>query len=363
MRTNRPIVVGFRQSAAFTLVELLVVIAIIGILIALLLPAVQAAREAARRAACYNNLKQWGLAAQNYLSAKKRFPYGVTNDLNYAGGGAETYGNTPDGKSVYEFKGDRMCWYHELWPFVEQRSLYEGLQNHIKTATNPSALNYLPGMTTAVPTALCPSENIRAKIKTVAPALTPLSSSPQNPGGQGFHGNYLACATSGFLDRTDPLGPPTQAGQYAGKLPWQIMRILDGIYFTQSKVRPKDISDGQSYTLAFSEIIIVPDVTWNDLRGRYNNAAHGNIVFSTKNPPNTSVRDTFAWCPDQYLPIGSPPCTWVDPGDGMAIAARSYHRGGVNAANTDGSVTFISDTIDARVYKAKGSRNGNETYR
>ena len=60
----------------FTLIELLVVIAIIAVLIALLLPAVQAAREAARRAQCVNNLKQLGLAAQNYHDINGAFPAG-----------------------------------------------------------------------------------------------------------------------------------------------------------------------------------------------------------------------------------------------------------------------------------------------
>ena len=62
------------RQKGFTLVELLVVIAIIGILVALLLPAIQAAREAARRTQCYNNMKQFALAAQNYHDAYKKFP-------------------------------------------------------------------------------------------------------------------------------------------------------------------------------------------------------------------------------------------------------------------------------------------------
>ena len=66
------------RSRGFTLVELLVVIAIIGILVALLLPAIQAAREAARRTQCTNKMKQLGLAALNYESARKTLPLANT---------------------------------------------------------------------------------------------------------------------------------------------------------------------------------------------------------------------------------------------------------------------------------------------
>ncbi|MCA9170360.1 MAG: DUF1559 domain-containing protein [Planctomycetales bacterium] len=113
-----------RRRVAFTLVELLVVIAIIGILVGLLVPAVQSAREAARRMQCSNNLKQLGLAFQNYESGMGTFPpaYYVDNRLN------------------------AQMWGTMILPFIEQDTISVKYDSKVPSFNEASALGYPAGM-------------------------------------------------------------------------------------------------------------------------------------------------------------------------------------------------------------------------
>ena len=106
-----------RTRHGFTLVELLVVIAIIGVLVALLLPAVQAAREAARRSQCQNNMKQLGLALQNYHSALRKFP-----NISTKSGQTYNHGRT---------------WIVDVFPYFEAGSVFANLDFNPTGAMGP----------------------------------------------------------------------------------------------------------------------------------------------------------------------------------------------------------------------------------
>jgi len=108
-RSIRPMVVDVSIHRGFTLIELLVVIAIIAVLMGLLLPAVQKVREAAARAKCQNNLRQIGLAVQNYASANDDFlpPANFSQVVN------QSTGNAAMGSAHYV-----------ILPYIEQANLF-----------------------------------------------------------------------------------------------------------------------------------------------------------------------------------------------------------------------------------------------
>ena len=134
----------------FTLVELLVVVAIIGVLVALLLPAIQSAREAARRSQCANNLRQMGLALQNYHDVYKAFPYGGTSSFVHQAG-----------TGTHPRRGTN--WRTFILPFLEQQAIFDSFvwgESFTGRAQdgNPSNGRRLSGMVFSV--YACPSSNI-----------------------------------------------------------------------------------------------------------------------------------------------------------------------------------------------------------
>ena len=295
------------------------VIAIIAILIGLLLPAVQKVRAAAARAKCQSNMRQVAIALHNYHDAHGRLPHGTYNYID-----STFYTPAP-----YNNMQDRRCWLHDILAYLEQGPLSARFEAYMKT--NPSALGF-PELDTILPTMMCPSDPTSPKLQTYWGGLgTPT---------QGFSGNYVVNASSGYFNDAGGNGSDR----------------LDGVLFAQSRIKLVDIKDGTANTAFVGELILSPDTNGHDIRGRYYNPAHSGVAFSTIYPPNTNIADTFDWC--QASPVPQAPCVWG--GANIFVLARSFHATGVNMSMADGSVRFISNSIGAATYKALGSREGGE---
>lgn len=301
--------------AGFTLVELLVVIAIIGVMVGLLLPAVQAAREAARRMSCSNNFKQLGLALHNYHDTYKVFPPGyILQDV--------TGGGTLD----YNGQGSSWGWGAALLPFMEQGALSDSL-----------AVGAIP-LTRALQD---PSPTLTIMQQPVASFRCPSDTAPAtNTGHQllGMSGNR-AVATSNYIGNNTSHkwhsgGRLTgySTGETGGWSPPGASHAPTGLFWRQSKMGMRDITDGTSNTIAFGER------SWqlNNPAGLPFNC-NAAVVFGTShNNEQLTIR--------QNLGAGSVAINM--PSSQCIYGFSSRHPGGAQFALADGSVRFISDTIN-----------------
>jgi prepilin-type N-terminal cleavage/methylation domain-containing protein len=306
-----------RLAKGFTLVELLVVIAIIGILIALLLPAVQAAREAARRSQCTNNLKQIGLAMHNYHDRSKAFPYGYIEEGDCPAPGCNQLHR-------------RTCWMQEIWPFIEQQPLYDQYMNDTQLwvmDVDPKVRDQV------IPAFICPSDGSE-------PAFG--ASGGYRSGADGFQGNYVVCWGEDVL-------------------PYGLVE-LHGIFYRRSDTNFADIVDGSSNTLMGSESIARGSKNtgggWGGAGGYWGGAPHGGFGFTTMEPPNSPLPDRVYACKTTTWPQA--PCLSTAGAADHVNFARSYHPGGAVFVLADGSVRFISETVNLATYRALGTRRGGE---
>jgi prepilin-type N-terminal cleavage/methylation domain-containing protein/prepilin-type processing-associated H-X9-DG protein len=318
-----------RCHGAFTLVELLVVIAIIAVLLGLLLPAVQKVREAANRIQCTNNLKQLALAALHHHDARGRFPNGLhtveTANAGYANG---------------------TCWEVELLPYVEQDNLknrwdYADFRNNVAGGRNATTAQVLPVL-------LCPSDLLPDPVCFVAV-------SPQYP--------QYAYA-SGFYGLSSYGG---NAGKRSFPGPKKLTR--DGIFWWDSRVGLRDVTDGASTTFLFGERSHL-DPEFDRLALAYNppfyplgKSGKWAAVFATGGG-SLPERLLSTPVPINYrVPAGTTPEEFLDPygaQNNRLCAFGSGHPGGANFALVDGSVPFVSDSIPLETLQALSTRAGGE---
>jgi prepilin-type N-terminal cleavage/methylation domain-containing protein/prepilin-type processing-associated H-X9-DG protein len=316
------------RRAAFTLIELLVVIAIIAILIGLSLPAVQKVRAAAARIQCANNLKQIGLAAQNYHGTYDSFPVGLKSQP------APGIYYTPT-----------IFWPQALMPFLELDNLYRQQDFTDGVATAAWYANNNAAQRTVIKSYQCPADN---------PGVFEGTGEP-------FSGwtrsNYVACYSA---DGTwvEPQAPQNRDG--CNNDPAQNPSVTSGkraLFNINVRKGIRDVTDGTSNTAAFSEVISGPSHT-PDLRGYW--WGYFGAQYTHMRPPNSPLNDRLwnGWCvnTNPQAPCDTTAACWTT----LIIAARSYHGGGVNVALADGSVHFVGNGISQSSWIALGSINGGE---
>lgn len=287
------------QESGFTLVEMLVSIGVIGMLMAMILPAVSSSREAARKTQCANNLRQVGLALQNYHDVFTRFPAGASS-------------------------ANQLSWHVSILPQLEQGNLYsqfnfdEGdyYSAEPNGKNNPHGLAYIPQY-------LCPASS------------HPTSQTSLDKV------NEEHAYTTHYYGIMGPRGPRAEPGQ-----PEYEQLNVPGLFASQGLLTldrsrsMKDITDGSTNTF------IVGELSWDEANC-YRTWVRGHIKY------------TMSGCKNVVSPIGLKFMSQEN--DFNDISLGSDHAGGTHVLAGDGSVHFLNDTIDIYLYKALSSINGGET--
>jgi prepilin-type N-terminal cleavage/methylation domain-containing protein/prepilin-type processing-associated H-X9-DG protein len=346
--------VRLRARAGFTLVELLVVITIISILIGLLLPAVQSAREAARRLSCSNNIKQLGLALNNFHTAFRKFPPSSVWKT-----GAKQILDTSQISTQAKSGQFYENWVITILPQLDNQNLKDQFDlTQVISSNTPNANNSDQNNQTARGTQmsamLCPSDsgaNQKAFMGSQDSQTTSL--------GDGWaRGNYAANAALGYMDYSGHSG--TSHGYDAANpaTDWT-SRYIQGVMGANVSLRIDDIHDGASNTLLVGEIRagMVPF----DCRGVWAMSGAPSALWAHgynggDNGPNSNslpAGDGILSCTNVESAVGDAsgielarrgmPCSNAN---NFQQTVRSLHPQGANVCFADGSVHFISDFIE-----------------
>jgi prepilin-type N-terminal cleavage/methylation domain-containing protein/prepilin-type processing-associated H-X9-DG protein len=301
------------RKKGFTLIELLVVIAIIAILVALLLPAVQQAREAARRSQCKSNLKQYGIALHNYH---------------------DVHGLFPPGHSSWD-NGPRIGWQVRILPFTDQTALYELIDmDRVAGYDSP----YGDGSVLRqhnVPYALCPSDGV--------PRIDGNWAQSNYSGSLGRANNPSASAACNQPQAA--WGDPNASGHGNTNNPNNTSGMFTR-FGTGLDIRK--VVDGTTNVIMVGEIL---PICHDHGEGWWSRNGSGNAHAATI----VKINDNRT-CPVPYQTADDTGTCSASNNWAYSWGFRSAHTGGAHFLMVDGSVQFLSESIDMQTYNWLGDR-------
>jgi prepilin-type N-terminal cleavage/methylation domain-containing protein/prepilin-type processing-associated H-X9-DG protein len=344
------------RRTGFTLVELLVVIAIIGILVALLLPAIQAAREAARRTSCTNNLKQIALALLNYHNAKNQFPLGAYAAV----------------KEDHPAEEDGLGWATQILPQLEEQPLYDRFKNNTVPGfqNNPWITNHPPGLKGIFKVAhdnnlrpiaggdailtmfRCPSVDLPS----IMPSGSFFGLSSADLVGTGYATAHYK-ASRGHCDRGMFWPPKEGAAEYECRYDIDGDGDIDSVpKKAYTRVRIQDVTDGTSKTICIGEAAYFARAAsypiWAGIFGD-----DGSVMFETQDAINCNIGGV------RNFPLSDEQIARLPDTNETDDCAFSWHTGGAYFAFVDGSVHFLNENMELRLFWLLGDRMDNEVIR